>query len=112
MSEALRTLVHDVGKYITRIARNVPEGGPVPPALAPLLVKDVYETFRGRPARERFEALQGELDGALVRALAPVFDELTELEPRVRRHEDAALRRAVTLALEIDRTLRRFAEAT
>jgi hypothetical protein len=111
MSEALKHLVHDVGKYVSRIARNVPEGAAVPAALAPLLVKDLYETHRGRPARERFEALRGELDAALTGELEPLFVELTVLEPAVRRHEDAALRRGVWLALEIDRRLRRAAEA-
>ena len=39
--ERRRALAHDVGKYVARIARNVPAGGPVPAGLLPLLVKDL-----------------------------------------------------------------------
>lgn len=111
MSEVLRALVHDVGKYVSRVARNVPVDGPVPAALAPLLIQDLYATWRGRPARERFEADRAALAPALARALEPLFAELSALEPAVRRQEDAALRRAVQLALAIDRALRHAAEA-
>lgn len=106
MSDALVTLVHDVGKYVARIARNLPPAGPVPPALAPLLVKDLYETWRGQPARARFEMLADALTPELRADLSAHFVELTALEPDVRRHEDAALRRAATIALAIERRLR------
>ena len=61
-AEARALLVHDVGKYVSRIARNLPEQGPIAAPLVTMLVKDLYETHQGRRASVRFEELAEALD--------------------------------------------------
>lgn len=108
--ERAAELVHDVGKYVARIARNVPPSGPVPPSLVPLLAKDLYELPGGLRASQRFEQL---LDTAPppepLEALRVTFRTIDELEVAVRRGDQAACRRACELALEVESTLRAWA---
>lgn len=97
----LRALLsHDVGKYVARIARNVPAGADVPKALAPLLVKDLYETHTGRRASARFAELAGGLGAAhpSVEVVRTSLARIDALEASVRAHEPAALREAAALA--------------
>ena len=98
-----RALAHDVGKYVARIARNVPAGGPVPAGLLPLLVKDLYELPGGKRASARFAELapDGEPAGAL-----GALREIDRLEERVRAADPAACARACALALEVEALLR------
>ena len=101
-------LVHDVGKYIARIARNVAPDGSVPATLVPLLVADLYQSPGGGRPSERFEALAEQGD----RRLEPVrtlFAELDRLEAAVRGRDDAACRRACDIAREIEVRLRSIA---
>lgn len=100
-------LSHDVGKYVARIARNVPPGGPFPAALGPLLIKDLYALPGGR-ASAVFDALcpSDQLDD--VRAKLATLD---ELEEAVRALDSDACLRACALAREIDDALRAFAGA-
>ena len=104
-------LSHDVGKYVARIARNVPIGGDVPNALAPLLVKDLYDTHAGRRASARFEELAGTLAARhpsidVARASLARID---ALEAAVRAHEPAALREAAALARAVGDILAKLA---
>lgn len=96
---ALVSLAHDLGKYIARIARNVPAGAAVPPALLPLFVKDLYETHQGR----RASAVWNERRGALARrpeleVIEACLAELDTLEVRVRAAEADATAQAADLA--------------
>lgn len=100
-------LAHDVGKYVARVARNVPPDGPFPAALGPLLVKDLYDLPGGRAS-------------AVFRDLCPagVLDDVREklarldaLEPGVRASEPGACLEACALARAIDDALRAHAGA-
>lgn len=107
--EALRMLVHDVGKYITRAARNVPEAGPVPPVLIPLLVDDLYGTRRG----ERASKIVADCAPLFVAWIAPneraalegALGRIDALEAEVRLGDPRAALEAVALAREVDRSL-------
>lgn len=104
-------LAHDVGKYVARIAKNVPPDGPVPPPLVGLLAKDLYERPGGGRPSEHFAALAPDDP-----ALTPVHEALAAidaLEADVRAGDDAACRRACALAREVEVALRAYAaEAT
>lgn len=85
------TLLHDVGKYVARTARNLGGAAPAsarpPPiegALRAMLLRDVYETHGGRRASARFDELASALAPRLgagearlgeVRALLRAIDE-------------------------------------
>lgn len=108
----LRALLsHDVGKYVARIARNVPAGGAVPAALAPLLVKDLYETHAGKRASARFAELADSLAAAhpAVDVARASLARIDALEAAVRAHEPAALREAAALARGVGDLLAKLA---
>lgn len=107
---ARASLAHDVGKYVARIARNVPAGGPFPSALAPLLAKDLYEAPGGGRPSARFEALAAALPAsdALDEARAHLAA-IDALEGAVREADPAACVEACRRALEVERLLRGLA---
>lgn len=107
MSDAAERIAHDVGKYVARIAKNVPPGSPVPPALGPLLVKDLYGP--PRPSA-RFEELAPDVDDARIERVRASFAELDRLEEGVRAGKPEACGRACALALEIEAWLRSIAQ--
>lgn len=106
MSEDRRALAHDVGKYVARIARNVPPRGPIPAPLIPMLAKDLYELPGGKRASERFRELAPDGEPAAART---ALEEIDALEAEVRAGDEAACRRACALALEVERRLRAWA---
>jgi len=95
-------LLHDVGKYVARTARNLP---PAPTTeMIEMLIRDLYELRPGRRASALFAELappEPALDG--VRAL---LAEVDRLEPSVRAGEAAAVARAAALAREVELRLR------
>ncbi len=102
--ERASVLAHDVGKYIARIAKNVAPSGPVPAALVPLLVKDLYDLF-GERASARFDALaRGVSDDRLARARAHLAS-IDALEARVRAGEHDACIEACGHARQIEAAL-------
>jgi len=105
-AKELARLVHDVGKYVARTARNLP---PAPtPEMLDMLVRDLYELRPGRRASALFaELAPPDPSLAGVRAL---FAEVDGLEPSVRAGDAAAVARAAELARQIERTLRALAE--
>lgn len=56
------TLLHDVGKYGARTARNLRPGQAIEGPLASMLLRDVFETYRGARASARFEELAPALE--------------------------------------------------
>ena len=51
-----RLLAHDVGKYVSRAARNLPPRGAIPGVIVDMLFRDVFGTLsNGQTPRERFE---------------------------------------------------------
>jgi hypothetical protein len=112
MSEKERaaTLVHDVAKYVARIALNVPEGGSVPAALVPLLVRDLYELPSGGRASERFDELASSLaPDARLREARAELEAIDRIETAVRAAEDQACREACTHARRVAALLRAYA---
>lgn len=106
-------LAHDVGKYVSRTARNLPPG-PVPAPLLEMLAKDLWALPAGGTASEVFRRLAAPLLGEPVPdpRLAVVGAHLAEidgLEAEVRAGRDAAVRRACALALEVEALLRALA---
>lgn len=116
IEDTLATLHHDVGKYVTRVARNVPGGAEVPRALGAMLLKDLYETHKGTRASVRFAELVETLPRA-VAELAPLRDAAAALsridaaEPAVRALEPEAVVGVVLEAREVERLLARTLRA-
>ena len=109
-------LLHDVGKYLARTARNVGERS-IDAVLADMLARDAYETHRGRRASARFAEVAEQLEALGVRhpSLATARAALARidaLEPGVRSKEPAALHSLVTLAVEAEGALRALAVST
>lgn len=106
-------LAHDVGKYVARTARNLP-AGPVPAVLLEMLAKDLWALPAGGSASEVFARLAAPLlsSSSPDPRLAEVHARLAEadgLEAAVRGGDDAAVRRACALALEVEALLRALA---
>jgi hypothetical protein len=106
----LGRLVHDVGKYVARTARNLP---PEPTReMVDMLVRDLYELRPGQHASEVFAALVAPVDGAGALPLDDIralFAEIDRLEPEVRAGAPAAVGRAAGLALDVEARLRALA---
>jgi len=104
----LARLVHDVGKYVARTARNLP---PAPtPEMIDMLVRDLYELRPGRRASSLFDELAAhEPSLEPVRAL---LGEVDALEPAVRAADAAAVARAAALARQIEERLRALLAGT
>ncbi|UJR79408.1 hypothetical protein [Sandaracinus amylolyticus] len=116
MSEARRlaaTLLHDVGKYVARTARNLRDGQAIEAPFASMLLRDVYETYRGARASARFEELAQPLAALVpdvrldeVRALLGAID---ARENEARAGDAAALSAIARDARVIEETLRAIA---
>lgn len=107
--EARARLLHDVGKYVARTARNLPDGA-LDAELIEMLTRDLYELKPGRRASQVFGEL-AEPDPRLDE-LAQFFAAIDRLESRVRAGEEAAVRGAAALALEVERRLRDYVGET
>ncbi len=102
-------LVHDVGKYVARTARNLPSGN-IDDDLIAMMVRDLYQLGPGRRASQIFEELSAEVAG--VGAVRALFADVDALEAMVRGGDQQAVRRAAALACEIERRLRSLLEAS
>lgn len=80
--ELTARLVHDVGKYLARTARNLPAGGALDAALLDMLCRDLYGDSRSPRPAARFAELATEL-APLLAPTPPVADgcEPAELAP-------------------------------
>jgi len=105
--EQRQRLYHDVGKYVARTARNLPDGA-LDAELVAMLVRDLYEL---RPER-RASAVFAELaePDARLDELTHFFAAIDRLEERVRQGDEAAVRGAAALALEVERRLRDYVQ--
>jgi hypothetical protein len=104
--EARRQLLHDVGKYVARIAKNLPPDGPIAAPLAAMLVKDLYETHRGRPASARFAELEEALAQDSREVARAHLSAIDALQGRVRQADAAAMREAAGHAIAVEKVLR------
>lgn len=116
LDEITDALHHDVGKYISRTAQNVSPDETLAAPLLSMLVRDLYETYRGQSARVRFVALQAELPEQL--RSSPIFEialarlhAMDALEQSVRAGELHATRSAIRDSLLISRLLTEAARA-
>jgi hypothetical protein len=102
-------LVHDVGKYVARTARNV-VGQEWAPDLIAMLCRDLYELPRGR-ASAVFADLATAFEGArpALERVRSMLAEIDGLEAGVRRGEPESLARAARAALAVEEALRAFA---
>lgn len=103
----LARLAHDVGKYVARTARNIPDG-PVPEVLVGMLARDLYELEEGKRASQVLEARLGETAAAdeQLRCAVALLQEADALEGPVRLGEPGAVRRAASIAVEVSELLR------
>jgi len=101
-------LYHDVGKYVARTARNLPDGK-LEHDLVDMLVRDLYQLRPGRRASEVFDE-EREPDARL-EEVRQFFIAIDKLEARVREYDEAAVRGAAALAIEVERRLRDYARA-
>lgn len=107
-------LLHDVGKYVARMARNIAPEGPVPAALVPLLAKDLFELAEGRPASSIFAELAGILrqlvDEPRLHTVEELLSEVDAHEADIRAGDEPAVLRGAALAREVEATLRAIAK--
>lgn len=110
VEETLAVLHHDVGKYITRIARNVPTGAAIPASLGAMLNKDLYETHKGTRASARFAELVTLLpsplrEQQLLRDAARALQRIDDAEAAVRALDPVAVARVIEDAREVELAL-------
>ncbi len=105
-------LVHGVGKYISRTARNLGEGE-VQSGLLKLLVVDLFEIDDRRTALQLFEELAAPLfetsgNDDLVKCRS-LLQRIDGLEDAIRKGDNGAIRQASAMAIEVDELLRKLA---
>ena len=104
----LATLVHDVGKYVARTARNLP---PVPTReMIDMLVRDLYELRPGQRASAVFADLAAFAGAPPLDEVHASFAEIDRLEREVRAGTPAAVTRAAGIARDIEARLRALTE--
>jgi hypothetical protein len=110
--EALTRLAHDVGKYVSRAARNIPAPPAVPPrALVDMMIKDLYLLDGQERASAVFARLADGLVGIpLLERARQLLREIDDIEQRVRAAEPHAVEFARALALEVAELLRDVVE--
>jgi hypothetical protein len=101
-------LVHDVGKYVARTARNLP---PSPTReMVDMLVRDLYDLRPGQHASVVFAQLAAFADAPPLDDVHALFAEIDRLEAEVRAGAPDAVMRAALLARDIEARLRALAE--
>ena len=108
-------LVHDVGKYVARTARNLP-AQPTAEMIA-MLARDLYQLRPGRRASSVLAELaggasDGGADEPAVADARALLAEVDALEAAVYAGEPAAIARAAGLALAVEARLRTLLETT
>jgi len=105
---SLGVLVHDVGKYVARTARNLP---PNPTReMVDMLVRDLYELRPGQHASAVFASLAAYAGAPPLEAVRALFVEIDNLEAAVRAGAPAAVARAAAIARDIESRLRALVE--
>jgi hypothetical protein len=110
----VRKLGHDVGKYISRAARNMGDT-PLSQPLLDLLIEDLFALDGNRRASLVFEDIAAPLEAFIginvhignARALLLHID---ALESDLRSGDNPAIKTAVTLALRVEREIGLLAE--
>jgi hypothetical protein len=102
-------LAHDVGKYIARIAHNLPRGG-IASSLVRLMEKDLFAIDGTRSASQLFnqlaEPLESILDDERITSCRIMLEEIDSLKTGIQNREPEVIRRAAALAVQVEDTLR------
>lgn len=98
-------LRHDLGKYITRTARNVDAATELDEELLAMLCDDLYATYDGTRASQVFEQHAGEVAVATRALVRDLLRELDAIERDVRRADARAVRRAIAIACRVAEAL-------
>ena len=109
MSVDRERVLHDVGKYVARTAMNLPEGALVAPALAELMLRDVYGRGDEPRMSETFDDLVGEADDPVLAECRECLRAIDALEAEARAGEADALGRIATLARSVAAQLKAWA---
>lgn len=113
LTDLALTLQHDVGKYVTRAARNLPATD-IPAALLDMLVADLYQTDGAQSALSVYDARLA-ASGVDPAQVPPVIRDqlvvLMSLEAEVRAHHGASVEQARALAIAVDDACRAFVRA-
>jgi len=105
-------LVHDVGKYVARTARNLgdPPSTPLAAPLLQMLLDDCFGSATTQRPSLRFAELRRQLAAVYpnvdLSAVATCLFELDSLESLIRADNAPAVARAVALAKQIEADLR------
>ena len=108
-----RKLAHDVGKYVSRAARNLPKSGPIPPVILDMLFRDLFGTSSaGLTPSQRFEALARELasDDPRLTDVRARFARIAALERELAVGTELVVRAVAADALAIDQALASLAK--
>ena len=100
----LSRLIHDVGKYVARTARNLP--AEPTREMIDMLVRDLYQLRPQQRASSVFTQLARFADAPPLDDVRALFAEIDHLEAEVSAGTPAAVTRAAALACEIERRLR------
>ncbi len=103
-----RKLAHDVGKYVSRAARNLPPKGAIPGVLVDMLFRDVFGTLSGGATPgERFEALARDLatDDPRIDDVRRRFARIAALEKELAAGTELVVRSVAADALAIEQAL-------
>jgi len=114
LRRVVSTLLHDVGKYVARTARNVVDRPSIDGPFVGMLLRDVYETYRGARASARFEQLVSELEALgfhdpRIVAARGALAQIDSLEQAARGGDEPALASVASAAIEIEEALRSLA---
>jgi hypothetical protein len=105
-------LVHDVGKHVSRTARNLP-AGPLSEELRRLCVRDLFGREGEPGASKRFRELSAPLEQLAnderLEECRVLLGRIDALEAAIRLGDEAALRRAAEMAIDVDMLLRSLA---
>jgi hypothetical protein len=109
---AASAVAHDVGKYVARTARNVPDGSWTP-ELVNMLLRDLYD-LRGERALQAFLRLAPAATSPLAAfpewtTAHDLLCELDAMEPELRKGHAAALNSAASRAILVESALRELA---
>ncbi len=105
-------LLHDVGKYVARTARNL-DGAPGDDELLAMLRRDLYALPGGRASQvlaSLAPPLAAHAPAEIARA-SELLAEADRLEPALAAGDRAAAARVVAIALAVEQALRAAAEA-
>jgi hypothetical protein len=110
VAEARRRLLHDVGKYVARTAKNVRPNEDVPGVLTGMLARDLFELRDGTRASAVFAELsEGAGEDPKLEEVRSLLAEADDIEPRLRAGDRAAVRRGAEIALRVEALLRELA---